>query len=135
MSQKYGYNHGDFSWNELAPNDPQAALSFYREVFGWKVETLDMPEGPYNVLINGEEKIGGIMAKPAEQSKAPTAWMPYITVDNVDETVAKIESLGGKVIVPPSDIPVPDGPRLSIFQDPQGATLGAITYANAPAGT
>lgn len=127
---KHGYNHGDFGWNEFAADNPQAAVDFYTAAFGWKVEEMDMPNGKYHVLLNGEEKVGGIMAKPPEQSEAPSAWMPYVTVDNVDETAAKIETLGGKIIMPPHDIPVPDGPRLSVVQDPFGATLGIISYAN-----
>ncbi len=132
---KYGYNKGDFGWNEYSADDPSAAVAFYSKIFGYDVEEMDMPDGKYNVLSVGEEKLGGIMAKPAEASGAPNAWMPYITVENVDETVAKIEAEGGKIIAPPMDIPVPDGPRLSVVQDPFGATLGVITYVVETAGS
>jgi predicted enzyme related to lactoylglutathione lyase len=47
-------------------------------------------------------------------------------VDNIDETVKKVEELGGKVIVPPMDIP--EVGRFSVFADPQGAFISAITY-------
>jgi predicted enzyme related to lactoylglutathione lyase len=128
MSEKHGYNHGDFGWNELAVNDTQTALAFYQKIFKWKVEEMDMPNGKYYVLINGEDKVGGITEKAPDQEGAPTGWMPYITVDNVDETASLIEQTGGKIVMPPHDIPVPDGPRFTIFQDPAGATLGAISY-------
>ena len=59
-------------------------------------------------------------------------WMPYITVENVDETVVKIESLGGSIVAPPMAIPVPNGPRLSVIQDPSGVTLGVISYVAEP---
>lgn len=129
---KYGYNHGDFSWNELATEDPQKAVEFYTKLIGWQVEEMDMPTGKYFVLMSGEEKIGGILVKSEENANAPTAWMPYITVEDVDATAEKVATLGGKVIAPPVDIPVDNGPRLSIIQDPSGATLGIITYSDTP---
>ncbi|MBK1880539.1 VOC family protein [Pelagicoccus mobilis] len=136
---KLGYNHGDFGWNELATDNPAKAIAFYTEIFGWKTEEMEMPcqdadgntsTNTYTVLVNGEEKVGGILAKSPEQANAPTAWMPYLTVDNVDQSVEKIFDLGGKVIAPPFDVPVEDGPRIAIIQDPGGATLGIITYVN-----
>ncbi|MEM9160275.1 MAG: VOC family protein [Verrucomicrobiota bacterium] len=125
---KYGYNHGDFGWNELAVDNTQKAIEFYSQLLAWQVEEMDMPDGKYHVLINGEEKVGGIVAKDAEQAAGPSAWLPYITVDNVDEATAKAFDLGGKVIAPPIDIPVENGPRFAMIEDPSGAKLGLITY-------
>ena len=50
----------------------------------------------------------------------------YVTVDDIDATVAKVKELGGNVIVPPTDIPKVG--RFSVFADPQGAVISAITY-------
>jgi len=125
---KYGYNQGDFGWNELSADEPLKAVEFYKQLIGWQVEEMDMPTGKYYVLMNGEEKVGGIVAKPAENADSPTGWMPYITVDKVDESAAKVVDLGGKIITPPVDIPVENGPRFAIIQDPVGATLGIISY-------
>lgn len=138
---KFGYNHGDFGWNELATDNPEKAIAFYTEIFGWKAEQMKMPcqdsdgqpsTSTYTVLINGDEKIGGILTKSPEQAGAPTAWMPYLTVDNVDDSAENVFDLGGKVIAPPFDIPVENGPRIAIIQDPVGATLGIITYLEQP---
>lgn len=129
---KHGYNHGDFGWNELACENPAKAVAFYTEVFSWQTEEMEMPGGTYTILINGEEKLGGICFKEPGTPAGPSAWMPYLTVDNVDERAAQVETLGGKIILPPQDIPVPNGPRFSIVQDPIGATIGIITYAEEP---
>lgn len=135
---KFGYNHGDFGWNELATEKPQAAVKFYTEVFGWKTEEMEMPSqgkdgtSTYTVLLNGDEKIGGILAKPSSNEGSSTAWMPYLTVDNVDETAQQVFDLGGEIITPPFDMPVENGPRIAIIQDPGGATLGVITYSDQP---
>ncbi len=135
---KFGYNHGDFGWNELATEKPQAAVNFYTEIFGWKTEEMEMPSqgeestSTYTILINGEEKIGGILAKNPQNAASPTAWMPYLTVNNVDETAQQVFDLGGKILTPPFDMPVENGPRIAIIQDPAGATLGVITYPSGP---
>jgi predicted enzyme related to lactoylglutathione lyase len=57
---------------------------------------------------------------------APVGWKSYVTVDNIDETVTLAESLGGKICMPPTDIP--DVGRFAIIVDPQGGVIAAITY-------
>jgi predicted enzyme related to lactoylglutathione lyase len=56
----------------------------------------------------------------------PPNWGAYVTVDDVDATAVLAEKLGGKILVPPTDIPTVG--RFSVIQDPQGAVLSAITY-------
>lgn len=115
--------HGAFSWNELTTSDPKAALEFYTKLFGWTTEVMNMGM-EYTVVKAGGQPIGGVMALPREG--CPVTWTTYVTVDNIDETVKLAESLGGRIIVPPMDIP--EVGRLAIFADPQGAGIAAITY-------
>jgi len=122
---------GAFSWCELMTTDPTASTTFYGELLGWTVEPMNMGM-PYNVLKVGDAAIGGIMGMPpGAQPGMPPMWMCYVTVADVDATVKRVEGLGGKVHMPPTDIPTVG--RFSIIQDPQGAMLNLITYA-APAG-
>ena len=118
--------HGAVSWSELMTTDPQAARGFYGELFGWQFETMPMPDGDYHVASAAGEKLAGIMALPEQAAGTPPNWGQYITVDDVDGMVKKIENLGGTVLVPPTDIPGVG--RFLLLQDPQGATLSAITY-------
>ncbi|HEX6363398.1 MAG TPA: VOC family protein, partial [Albitalea sp.] len=119
--------HGAFSWSELLTTDPAAASEFYGSLFGWKIETMDMGQGPYHVVKAGDTSIGGIMKIPAESGPMPPNWCPYVTVSDVDATAKKCASLGGKVLMPPTDIPTVG--RFAVIQDPQGAVLNVITYA------
>ena len=57
----------------------------------------------------------------------PPTWVPYVTVADVDALVKKVESLGGQVHMPPTDIPTVG--RFAVIADPQGATINVITYA------
>ncbi len=121
---------GAFSWCELMTTDPAAATEFYRQLLGWTVEPMNMGM-PYNVLKVGEAAIGGIMGMPPGAAAGmPPMWMSYVTVADVDALVKRVEGLGGKVHMPPTDIPTVG--RFAVIQDPQGAVLNLITYA-APA--
>jgi uncharacterized protein len=121
--------HGAFSWSELMTSDPKAAAEFYGSLFGWTVETMDMGMGPYHVIKAGDVSVGGIMGMPPGAPPMPTAWGSYVTVKNVDETLAACTALGGKVIVPAMDVPTVG--RMAVIQDLQGATINVITYSDA----
>lgn len=68
------------------------------------------------------------MAMPPDMQAVAPAWGVYVTVDDVDVSVQQVEALGGRICVPPMDIP--DVGRFAVIQDPQGATLSIITYAS-----
>jgi predicted enzyme related to lactoylglutathione lyase len=119
--------HGAFSWAELLTTDPGAATEFYASLFGWKVEAMDMPQGKYHVVKAADTSIGGIMKMPPDAPAMPPNWCPYVTVDDVDKAAQQCTSLGGKVMMAPTDIP--NVGRMAVLQDPQGACLNVITYA------
>jgi len=50
----------------------------------------------------------------------------YVTVENVEATLQKVEALGGKVLMRP--IQIPPNACFALIQDPQGATLAIISY-------
>ena len=119
--------HGAFSWNELMTTEPAAAKEFYVKLLGWETEDMNMEQMTYTVVKAGGDGIGGIMGIPPEASGTPPHWGAYITVDNVDETVQTAETLGGKIMMPPRDIPGVG--RFAVIQDPQGAFISLITYS------
>jgi predicted enzyme related to lactoylglutathione lyase len=118
---------GAFSWFELMTNDIAAAKDFYSKLFGWTTE--DMPMGgdrPYTVIKVNDEAVAGVMDMPPDAQGMPPMWGVYVTVDDVDATAKKAQDLGGKIIMPPKDIP--DVGRFCVIQDQQGATIAAISY-------
>ena len=119
--------HGAFSWSELMTSDPQAAGAFYGQLFGWTTQDMDMGTGPYHVVKVGDTSVGGIMGMPPGGDKMPPMWGCYVTVDAVDRTAARCVELGGKVVMPPTDIPTVG--RMAVLQDPQGAVISVMTYA------
>jgi uncharacterized protein len=120
--------HGAFSWSELMTSDPAAAGKFYGSLFGWKIETSDMGSGPYHVVKVGDTSVGGIMGKPpGVPAEMPSMWGCYVTVSQLDETLAAVERLGGAILMPPMDIKGVG--RMAVIRDPQGAALSVIQYS------
>src|ERR1700723_2567603 len=118
--------HGKFSWNELLTTDPAAAKEFYGQLFGWTTREWPMEGFNCTIVKVGEIDVGSIMPIPGHAAGMPPRWGAYVTVDDVDATAALAEKLGGKILVPPTDIPTVG--RFTVIQDPQGAVVSAITY-------
>jgi predicted enzyme related to lactoylglutathione lyase len=115
---------GTFSWPELATTDQKAAVAFYRGLFGWELN--EQPMGPtetYSMFqLRGKDVGAAYTMRPEErQSGAPPHWNSYVTVTNVEETVARAKTLGAEVLAPPFD--VMDAGRMAVLRDPTGAAF------------
>lgn len=114
---------GEFSWHELMTTDYAAAFDFYHALFAWeKGEAHDMgPLGIYQLFVRHGVPQGGIFNKP-EEAPVP-AWLYYVRVGDIEETVGRVKGAGGQVIHGP--IEVPGGDRIAQCTDPQG-TMFAV---------
>ena len=130
MSEHKIPGHGSFCWNELATKDLAAAKRFYTELLGWQFKESNATgteAADYHEIVVGGEHVGGLHQMGPEFGDAPSHWMAYVHVEDVDDRAARVESLGGKVCVPPTDIPTVG--RFSVINDPSGATLSLIKLA------
>ena len=120
-----------FCWDELATSSRQGAVEFYTGLFGWQAKTGG-ETGPmiYTEWINEGQPIGGMYEPTPEMGPMPPNWMPYFAVADCDAIANKAASLGGKLFVPPTDIP--NVGRFSTIQDPQGAVFAVITLLPRP---
>jgi predicted enzyme related to lactoylglutathione lyase len=116
---------GAFSWFELKTTDVQAAASFYCRLFGWTTEPWTGEKKYTLIKVDGKE-VGGIVAADSDEKPSASQWGIYVTVTDVDETAKKVPDFGGKVLIPPTDIPRVG--RFCVIEDPQGAVITAITY-------
>lgn len=117
---------GEFCWNELMTTDVQGAKAFYGALLGWGMQDVNLTGMDYTLLKLGDKEIGGIMVIPGQAAGMPPTWGAYVTVNNVDALLGRVEKLGGKVCLPPQDIP--DVGRFAVIQDPQGAMLSLISH-------
>jgi len=107
-------------WFELHTRDLDAAVGFYREVFGWdtRVES-DTPEFRYVTEVQGELQYAGVMdASSFLPPEVPPHWSVYFDVADIDATCARAVELGGAVVMAPEDTPYG---RLATLTDPMGA--------------
>ncbi len=112
------------TWFELHTRDHGRAVAFYRDVFGIGTEVVsDTDEFRYTTLVGPSDcgQVGGIADASAWLPEGvPSAWTVYWYSDDVDGSVAKVESLGGSVQQPAEDTPYG---RIATVVDPAGAVF------------
>ena len=102
---------------ELNTTDLKKAKDFYSKLFTWKLE--DIP-GNYTMIGVGEGTGGGMMTNPIPG--APSFWLSYVLVDDIEASTKKAKSLGATIMKDVTE--VGDYGWLSIIADPTGAHLG-----------
>lgn len=122
----YGGPLNQVMWPELATPDPEGAVAFYSRLFGWKTQPeTGVAEAQYTEWLHGNSHIGGLLPMKGDHWQGvPPHWSMYVTVSNCDERASRAVQLGGKVCVPPTDIP--NTGRFSAIGDPQGAMFNII---------
>ena len=115
---------GDASWHELMTTDVPAAMTFYRQLFGWQPsDAMDMGAmGTYQMFNRPHGMIGGMMNKPPAMANVPSNWQIYFRVPDVHAAAERVKANGGKILNGPME--VPGGDCVVNAMDPQGAAFG-----------
>lgn len=104
---------------ELGGSDGQALEDFYTEMFGWKVNGVEMPDGGiYRLVQQEQDGIGGGIFQHMEGMPPNTPGIA-VGVDDLQAYLGKAVSLGGTVLMQPTDVPGGFG-SLAIFNDIAG---------------
>ncbi|WP_371582558.1 VOC family protein [Streptomyces sp. NBC_01314] len=110
---------GALGWVELLTRVPEQAKAFYTAVFGWSVSA----GGQYTQWgIDGADFGGMITMDDKFPHEVPSHWLPYFAVEDVDDTARVAAGAGGTLLMEPTT--VPEGPRIAVLRDPQGAVFG-----------
>ncbi len=124
---------GAMFWHELLTTDQGGALDFYTAALGIERGPVMQPNQeaqPYAMLSAGGTEVAGVMQITPEMGEFPPHWTVYFGVDDVDEAVARAQSLGATVYVPGTDIiPFEGQPavgRFAALGDPQGAAFSVF---------
>jgi len=135
---------GAWAMSSLHTTDGQSATAFYEAVFGWQPQTVGAPEAPLTLFrlpgyVGGElegpiaRDVVAAMAPPSDPSAGPTVpphWNVNLQVSDADAVAQHASSLGGTIIMPPTDAP---GFRSAVLIDPQGAFSISQPTASQPA--
>ncbi len=113
---------------DISANNQEEAGKFYESLFGWKI--TPMPQFNYTTFAPDEGPGGGFMQigdgmAPAGPSPIAGQVLVYISTDDIDASLAKAESLGGKTVVPKMEIPTVGW--FGVFTDPAGNQIALFT--------
>ncbi len=122
MPERDGYIPGVPCWIDTSQPDPEAAVRFYSQLFGWEFEDV-MPPGSEGKYFSARIRGGDVAAVGSIPEGAPqvATWNTYVWVDSADETAARVRDAGGNVVMEPFD--VMDAGRMGVFADPEGAVF------------
>ena len=128
MPERDGYIPGVPCWVDTSQPDPDAAVAFYRDLFGWEFEDV-LPPGSEGKYFIARIRGGDVAAVGSVPEGAPPAamWNTYVWVESADETASKVADSGGRIVTEPFD--VMDSGRMAVFTDPEG-TAFCIWQAN-----
>ncbi|MFF7334886.1 VOC family protein [Streptomyces sp. NPDC090306] len=121
------YKPGTPCWIDLMVPDQQAALDFYRDLFGWQGEIGSPETGGYSVCTLQGRPVAGVMRASNPDGTTPdpmppSVWTTYLATEDVGATLAAVQEAGGSVMMGPMD--VMDLGRMAVVVDPTGAVVG-----------
>ena len=118
--------HNGWLWDELWTSDVDSATGFYRAVFcfqhkGHRIEDADRD---YRVLRYADKPRAGVLKNPFEGERP--VWVNYIRVEDPSAVTAKVEALGGRVLVEAQARPI--GGEVAFIAGPSGAGVALQTW-------
>ncbi|MBJ7593678.1 MAG: VOC family protein [Candidatus Dormibacteraeota bacterium] len=109
---------------EMPVDDPARAESFYRDVFGWTVQSFDGAPSYYGMVTTGPDSEPGINGGFFKRS-ADSVTSVTVSVESIEETLEKITAAGGSVVLGKS--PIPSMGWFATCKDTEGNTFGLFT--------
>jgi predicted enzyme related to lactoylglutathione lyase len=110
--------HGKICYLEIPANRAEDSSRFYSDIFGWKVRE----RGDGNLAFDDTGDVSGTWVKEADRTPEERTRV-YIMVDNISDSLKRIESAGGRVLTPRTDI-APNMGAFAAFADPVGNEFG-----------
>ena len=95
--------------------------TFYRDLFGWKIDSNNPMK--YGIVETGGGP-GGINGGIGAANDGSKRVSVYARVEDLQPALDRVERLGGKTVLPPTE--VPGGPKLAMFADPAGNITGRL---------
>jgi uncharacterized protein len=116
-----GAAHQIVHW-EIQAENPDVLHKFYAEALGWVIDANN--EMKYGMVSSGgHEGIDGGIGGKFGGDGARTRVLVYASVPSIVDMLARIEELGGKTLMPRTDV----GPVImALYADPEGNTMGLL---------
>ena len=108
------------AWFEVVGKDGGKLRQFYSDLFGWKIEGAQ-GDMDYGLIYPTDGGIGGGVGQSQDGGEGHVTF--FVEVDDPAAYLEKAEKLGGKTVVPPTEIPTYNL-TFAYFTDPQGHLIG-----------
>jgi uncharacterized protein len=117
---------GSLTWNELNTRDIEGSKAFYSSVFGWAWRDSSMGGLPYVVWENHGTTVCGMQPMLGDEwpIDMPPHWMVYLAVHDCDISATDTLALGGRVLQPPTNLPIG---RYAVIEDGQGGIFSILS--------
>lgn len=114
---------------EIYATDPERAIRFYSEAFGWRFEKWTGESGmQYWLIMTGEKTEpgidGGLALREKEWKDVSSVWTLTIAAEDIDQSIVDVERAGGKILRPKMGLK--DVGWFASFQDPEGNILSLM---------
>lgn len=110
---------GHITWRDLTVPNAEAVRDFYAAVAGWKAEACDVGGySDYSMIAPDGECVAGVCHARGVNADVPPQWLMYVTIEDLDRSVAECTQRGGAIVAPPR---ATMGGRFCVIRDPAGA--------------
>ena len=114
-----GSDIGKIVFLDLTIENADVVRDFYQQVVGWTPESVGMGDyADYQMKTLSGDIAAGICHKRGPNQQQPPQWMIYITVADLDQSLAACTAHGGKILVPTREA---GSSRFAVIEDPAGA--------------
>mgnify|MGYP001561429172 CR=1 FL=1 len=114
---------GLIKWADLTVDNAEDVRDFYAGVVGWNAIGLPVEDREDFVMAHPEtgDPAAGICHQAGSRVGLPQQWLVYVTVEDLDDSIAACDQLGGKVVFGPRDSETMG--RWCVVEDPAGAVM------------
>lgn len=115
-----------FLWSEVWTSDVDRATEFYEAVLGVEREQREVEgmDSDYLLLASGDQPRAGVLANPFDGERP--VWVNYLRVADPAAVTARVEALGGRIIVAAQPRNV--GGTVAFIAGPSGAGIALQTW-------
>jgi predicted enzyme related to lactoylglutathione lyase len=114
-----------FGYFGIPADDVGRARKFYQSLLGWKIEpntTLPDSSLQWQDIITGKPEEGTMHSGGLFKRQVPGPIMNFVIVDNLEDVLARVESLGGTIVMPKNEIKTVG--LVAVIKDTEGNILG-----------
>jgi uncharacterized protein len=113
------------NWFEIPSQDLDRATSFYNNVLDIKLSRTVFADVPHAIFPANDQTPGGAVVKSDQSKPSTEGTLIYLNAPKLDESLSKVESSGGKIVLPKTSIG--EQGWMAIIVDTEGNRIGLHT--------